>query len=240
VSSAVGAIVALVALAVTIIRWWLSTRPRVLLYSTSDVTSLLSAHAPQIAEGDLNVTFKGQPLTDPYLVTLRVENRSRKTIANRDFNADKPLVIRLGTSFAAPVSERPKVLVDELDVDNSDISIGPCLIRPGEVALLKFVTEGPPHISDKNPFAEIQVRPETEEYRQRRQQLRRNYRFIITVLAIASYILIGVFYNTTIPHLPRPAGGIASLHDWVQYFISVLFWPLGLWHPTFTMGRWLP
>jgi hypothetical protein len=24
----------------------------------------------------------------------------------------------------------------------------------------------------------------------------------------------------------------------VQYVISVFFWPLGLWSPTFTFGKW--
>jgi len=30
------------------------------------------------------------------------------------------------------------------------------------------------------------------------------------------------------------------LHSWGQYLISVLFWPLSLWHPTFTLGKWAP
>jgi hypothetical protein len=60
-------------------------------------------------------------------------------------------------------------------------------------------------------------------------------------LLVAVYILIGVFTNTASPHLPGAAGGlVTSLHSWVQYIISVLFWPLGLWHPTFTLGTWHP
>jgi hypothetical protein len=237
---AVAAIVAVITLAVEIIRWWLSSRRPVLLYSTPVVTSLLSAHAPQIAEGDLKVTFKGQPLTDPHLVTVRVESRSRKDIGNRDFNADKPLVIRLGTSFAAPVSEPTKVLVDKLHIDNSDISIGPCRIRRGLVALLEFVTEGPPHTSHKDELLGIDVRPDNEDYR---QQLRRGLvrvRINISALLILIYILIGVFFNTAAPHLPTIAGSVSPLHSWVQYFISVLFWPLSLWHPSFVLAKWVP
>lgn len=59
-------------------------------------------------------------------------------------------------------------------------------------------------------------------------------------LLIAVYILIGVFANTASPHLPATAGSLSSLHSWVQYIISVLFWPLALWHPTFTLGKWAP
>ena len=29
-----------------------------------------------------------------------------------------------------------------------------------------------------------------------------------------------------------------ALHSWVQYFISIFFWPLSFWHPTFTVGQW--
>ena len=141
---AVSGLCAFITGALTIILWRLSNRRRVLLYSTPVVTSLLSAHVTHMPEGDIHVMFKGQPLTDPHLVTLRVESRSRKDIANGDFNADKPLVIRLGTSFAAPVSEPTEVLVDKLNIENSDISIGPCFIQRGLVVLLQFITEGPP------------------------------------------------------------------------------------------------
>jgi hypothetical protein len=59
-------------------------------------------------------------------------------------------------------------------------------------------------------------------------------------LLIALYIVIGIFFNTASPHLPTTAGSFNSLHSWVQYIISVLFWPLSLWHPTFTLGKWAP
>jgi hypothetical protein len=57
-------------------------------------------------------------------------------------------------------------------------------------------------------------------------------------LFIATYILIGVFYNTAPPHLPTFAFSAAALHSWVQYFISVLFWPLSFWDSAFTVAQW--
>jgi len=57
-------------------------------------------------------------------------------------------------------------------------------------------------------------------------------------LFIAIYILIGVFFNTAAPHLPAAAFSLAALHSWIQYFISILFWPLRLWHPIFSVGQW--
>ena len=59
-------------------------------------------------------------------------------------------------------------------------------------------------------------------------------------LILAIYILIGVFYNTAPPHFPLTTASFTSLHSWIQYVISILFWPLSFWHPTFTVGKWIP
>jgi hypothetical protein len=57
-------------------------------------------------------------------------------------------------------------------------------------------------------------------------------------LFIAGYILVGVFVNTASPHLPTAAFSLPALHSWIQYFISILLWPLSFWHPTFSVGKW--
>jgi hypothetical protein len=62
--------------------------------------------------------------------------------------------------------------------------------------------------------------------------------FSVKGLVVAAYVLVGVFYNTAPPHLPTVAFSLPVLHSWVQYFISVLLWPLSFWHPTFSVGQW--
>jgi hypothetical protein len=57
-------------------------------------------------------------------------------------------------------------------------------------------------------------------------------------LFFAIYILVGVFYNTIPPHLPAVAFSLAALHSWIQYFISILLWPLSFWHPTLSVAKW--
>jgi hypothetical protein len=64
--------------------------------------------------------------------------------------------------------------------------------------------------------------------------------FSVRGLLVAIYILIGIFFNTAAPHLPTTPSSVSSIHSWGQYFISVLFWPLSLWHPIFTLGKWTP
>jgi hypothetical protein len=62
--------------------------------------------------------------------------------------------------------------------------------------------------------------------------------FSVKGLVVAGYILVGVFYNTAPPHLPTLAFSLPALHSWVQYFISILLWPLSFWHPIFSVGKW--
>jgi hypothetical protein len=58
-------------------------------------------------------------------------------------------------------------------------------------------------------------------------------------LLIALYLIVGIFTNTATPHLPHSEATITlELHSWVQYAISVLFWPLSFWQPTLTLGKW--
>jgi len=65
--------------------------------------------------------------------------------------------------------------------------------------------------------------------------------FSVRGMMIAVYFLIGVFLNTAAPHLPTHApASVAGLHSWVQWIFSVLFWPLGLWKPELTLGKWTP
>ena len=59
-------------------------------------------------------------------------------------------------------------------------------------------------------------------------------------LILVIYVLIGVFHNTAPPHIPSITASWASLHSWIQYFISIFFWPLSYWHPLLSVGKWIP
>jgi hypothetical protein len=64
--------------------------------------------------------------------------------------------------------------------------------------------------------------------------------FSRTGLLIMIYLIIGVFVNTATPHIPTTSTDVSVLHSWVQYFVSVMLWPLSFWKPTFTVGQWKP
>jgi hypothetical protein len=65
--------------------------------------------------------------------------------------------------------------------------------------------------------------------------------FRSTWLKVLIYVVIGIGVNTTAPHYPQFGQGLdpmSLLHSLVQYIISVMLWPLSLWSPTFTVGKW--
>jgi hypothetical protein len=64
--------------------------------------------------------------------------------------------------------------------------------------------------------------------------------FSKTGVLIMIYLVIGIFVNTAPPHVPSFGANLNALHSWVQYFISIIFWPLSFWTPSFTVGKWQP
>lgn len=70
-------------------------------YNTLSVTSLLSTDMPGLANAEIKVMSHGQELKDPYVVKLRVQNRSGRDIADTDFTKDRPMVFDLGAEIVA-------------------------------------------------------------------------------------------------------------------------------------------
>jgi hypothetical protein len=64
--------------------------------------------------------------------------------------------------------------------------------------------------------------------------------FSVRGLVLAIYLFIGIAVNTAAPHIPSYNGQdiTLSLHSWVQYITSVIFWPLSFWQPTLSVGKW--
>lgn len=153
----IGVLVAVAAVGVTIILWRIGGPRRMLLYGTPVVTSLLPSDARSTVGGDIQVMFKGQPLTDPHLVTLVVKTRSRRDIANQDFNDGQPLVFNLGVQFVALLSDTAALAVDKLSVEDTTVRIGPCLMRSGMETQLNLLTDGPPNVKCESPLIDVNI-----------------------------------------------------------------------------------
>jgi len=62
-----------------------------------------------------------------------------------------------------------------------------------------------------------------------------------TWIKVLIWVVIGIGVNTAPPHYPQFGAGFGPgvlFHSLVQYIVSVMLWPLSLWSPTFTVGRW--
>lgn len=159
------AALAIITIAVTVVLWRRGGPRRLIVWSTPVVTSLLSSHAPQggqIYVGILTGPGESRTLTDPYLVRLHVESRSRKDISRRDFDGERPLVFRLGAKFVSQIGDSTAWADGlEIAIENDEIKIGPSLVRKGQLLMAEILTEGRPGITCSNPLPDIVVREET-------------------------------------------------------------------------------
>src|ERR1022692_2266232 len=92
-----GVAVAIVSVVIPVILWLLGSPRRLLTYSLVSPTALLTHGARRQGGGGLNrrVTRDEHLLNAPYVVSLRVESRSRRDIRRADFEEDQPFLLEL-------------------------------------------------------------------------------------------------------------------------------------------------
>jgi hypothetical protein len=154
--------VAVVALVVPIVLWFLGSPRRLLVYSVVSDTALLTSGAREQVGLDLQVTLRGQVLDDPHVVQLQVESRSRRDIRGTDFENGMPLKLDLGTPILNLVtvdtggSEMPDIKVQ---TESTMVSIGPGLIKKGQIISVGLLTDSPVLLTCPNPqIADVVVR----------------------------------------------------------------------------------
>ena len=153
-------VVTIVAGAVTVVLWRLGAPRRLIVYSM-EPTSLLATSAPRRAVSGLKVSYQDEVLTNPYLVILRVESRSRRDIATADFDAGRPLVFDIGARIVAPVGGGSSVIRSPggvISYSERQVSVAPLLIRKGQLFRLELLTDGTPHLSCQSPLIDVTVR----------------------------------------------------------------------------------
>src|SRR5258708_5596444 len=84
-SSAV--IVAVIAILVSVIFWYLGSPPGLIIYGLTSETALLNAdtQSRSVVGIELKVTFNGQAVVDPHVVSTAIVNRGRRDIRRADF-----------------------------------------------------------------------------------------------------------------------------------------------------------
>jgi hypothetical protein len=114
----------------------------------------------QYEQTDLVLMLKGEKVSDPYVVGLRVESRSRKDIRTADFEDGKPLTFNFTAPILSVSLDTVNAVPSPLDfqVVGSELQIPPALIRSGELLRLTVLTDGPPKLDLNNPIANVDVR----------------------------------------------------------------------------------
>jgi hypothetical protein len=167
VLTAAGVVLAVVAIAITLVFRRRGERRGLITYSMPVAGPLLRGQwrGTQYEHPVLSVTLGGKQVSDPYVVGLRVESRGRKDIRTADFDQGAPLTFNFGakilsasldTTNAAPRLTGFQVVGDE-------VQIPPALIRRGELLRLTILTDGLPKLDVTNPIADVDVREQNSK-----------------------------------------------------------------------------
>jgi hypothetical protein len=154
--------VAVVALVVPIMLWFLGSPRRLLVYSAVSDTALLTSGAREQVGLGLEVTLSGQVLNDPHVVRLQVVSRSRRDIRGTDFENGMPLKLDLGTPILKLLTVDtggPEMPGIEVQTESTMVAIGPGLVKKGQTISVSLLTDSPVSLTCSNPqIADVIVR----------------------------------------------------------------------------------
>jgi hypothetical protein len=216
---ATAAIAAVVAIIVPLVVWRMGAPRRLLTYGMPVTTPMLSSHLPGLPAERLQVTLDGQPLANPHVAVLRIENKSRRDIRSSDFDQSKPLEFDLGAKVAA-VPVDPARFPETLKVDGAKITIGPMLIRGNSRLELSLVTDGRPNLACQSYLVNVNMRLQDDEKQRKR--------YIIidmaSTLCLISSLITVVILESVKTNLPTTEGVIT-------FFIPVVVisWIISMW-----------
>jgi hypothetical protein len=156
-----GAVAAFAAIVVSVVLWRLGAPSRVLTYDTPVATPLISDQWHGIP-GELQVTLDERPIGEPYLVVLRIDNKSRRDIRSSDFDQGRPLVADFGVPLiGASWDGTATIALESVRPGEAEISVGPALIPGGQGLRLILITDGEPMLIWQSPLVGVKVREQS-------------------------------------------------------------------------------
>ncbi|MFC8127202.1 hypothetical protein [Streptomyces sp. NPDC057302] len=157
--AAAAAVVAVVAVYVT--HRAAHPRRRLMYAFTSD--PLVQRHQREMSTRVLRVSLGDQELSDPRLVTLRLECRGTRDISSAQFENGKPIEVVLGVPILELVSmstEPPDVHPTTFDVVDGVLRIGPGRLGAGETVSYTVLVDGAPdQYTLRRELIDVRVRP---------------------------------------------------------------------------------
>jgi hypothetical protein len=171
-----GVVVALlVGVATVLVSWTVGTSKRKMIYSVPTLTSLLP-HDDRFAENafsDLEITHNGVKLSDPYIISLRIENIGRRDIRSSDFDQDRPLVFYMNASIVtmlgAAISAEMQPESFRLSRGNRGdvVEVGPALFKKNGFIAVDLLTDGRPVVVCESPLIDVSVKEQSQDVMRR-------------------------------------------------------------------------
>jgi hypothetical protein len=135
----VGAVFTLVALAVTVLLYFLKRRRKVLSYEIISRTSLMSVK--EEVKGRVQILFDGTPVSDAHMIIMKVTNTGNVPIVPSDYL--RPVKFSLGETvqiLSAEVMEtNPDNIEASVKVDAEAVVLTPVLLNGGDSITLKIL-----------------------------------------------------------------------------------------------------
>jgi hypothetical protein len=215
---------AIVAIIITVLLWYIGTPRRLLIYSLFSDTALLASRVRELTGSDLTVSLHTEILSDPHVVSVRVESRSRRDIRGTDFESDKPLVIDVGTPILKILdcetggTAMPAVCVG---TSGSALNIGPALIKRHQVIAVNLLTDAKPQLTCPNPpLADVTIKQRRiEDFHPAIWKIMATPLLLAQLICIGLIGLIALIEGLFLHYSPRP--GPNFLAGIVSSFITI-------------------
>ena len=139
----IGALLALIAILVTIYIFLKEKAKKNITYEVTSFVPFLTVN--EEAKGELQVIYKGNEISNLFLMTLQINNSGNMSVASKDY--EKPISFIFGNEAivysAEIVKTIPKTLTSELSVDGNRVTLSPVLLNSGDVIEIKCLVTSP-------------------------------------------------------------------------------------------------
>ncbi|WJK40127.1 hypothetical protein O7608_27520 [Solwaraspora sp. WMMA2056] len=94
--------------------------------------------------GGVEVSRNGEPIPDPYVVTVLLRNTGRHAISTAQFDQQRPITIDIKTSIVAVLSPAGPVAPATVEAEGTTLRFHPDLIRQKQEISIQLLTSGRP------------------------------------------------------------------------------------------------
>ena len=190
----VGLVVSLAGVVAVLVTWRISVPKRLIIFSVPAAKPLINLRSRGISHirAGLRIIYDDNMVSNPYIVTLNVENRGRRDIASMDYDQGKPLIFDMGARIMTAEVISESVDSPLIGVEDNQVRLGPSLIRRGLQLRLSLLTDGLPNVSYQSPLINVEVREDT--YRKTRHAVSTLTRRLTRIALVEGIVVAAIIF----------------------------------------------